>query len=70
MLKKDSEDKVGVVTSGCPSPTLGVNIAMGYVNTNTLGTDKEIDLLIRNKQKVPAKIVKLPFVKTNYHFVK
>lgn len=58
-------DAVGRVTSGCPSPTLGKNIAMGYVKTpfNKAGTALEI--LVRGKPR-KAEVVKMPFVKSQY----
>jgi aminomethyltransferase len=58
-------DVVGKITSGCPSPTLGKNIAMGYVKTpfNKAGTALEV--LVRGKRR-KAEVVKMPFVKSNY----
>ncbi len=58
-------DVVGKITSGCPSPTLGKNIAMGYVKTpfNKAGTTLEV--LVRGKRR-KAEVVKMPFVKSNY----
>jgi aminomethyltransferase len=54
--------KVGQVTSGMKSPTLGKSIGLGYVETpfSKRGTELEID--IRGK-KVLAKVVKTPFYK-------
>ena len=55
-----SGKEVGKVTSGGYSPTLGVNIGLGYVPIElaTIGTD--IDIIIRNKP-VPANIVNKRF---------
>jgi len=52
----------GIVTSGTPSPTLGVPIAMGYVPVGggTVGTVYEVG--IRN-QRAAAEVVALPFYK-------
>lgn len=52
--------RVGEVTSGCLSPTLGKSIAMAYVETeySAEGTELEVDLGGRPQ---PARIVKLPF---------
>lgn len=52
--------KVGAVTSGSYSPTLGKAIAMGYVahEFSTPGMDLHID--IRGSQE-PARVVELPF---------
>lgn len=60
------EDKtIGKVTSGCPSPTLGQNIAMGYVESgyHKIGTD--VGVVVRGKRR-RAKVVKMPFVKSKY----
>jgi aminomethyltransferase len=58
-------DCIGEVTSGCPSPSLKQNIAMGYVNTKFSQPDTKILIEIRNK-KHEAEVVKLPFVPTRY----
>ena len=61
----DSNDNlIGEVTSGGFSPSLGVPISMGYINTPSLN-QKEIFLDVRGK-KIPAEVVKLPFVPHNY----
>lgn len=54
---------VGVVTSGCPSPTLGHPIAMALLDTaaQELGTALSIDT--GKGDQLPAKVVKLPFYK-------
>jgi len=54
--------KVGVVTSGTVSPVLDMPIAMGYVDIDYASEGKEINFNIRGKE-IPAKIVKLPFIK-------
>ena len=53
---------IGVVTSGCMSPTAKVGVGLGYVKPefNKVGT--EIAVLIRNKE-VKAEVVKPPFRK-------
>jgi aminomethyltransferase len=53
-------EKIGVVTSGSISPTLNVNIGLGYID-KPLKTDDEIQIMIRGKL-YSAKIVKRPFV--------
>jgi aminomethyltransferase len=57
-----SNNKIGVVTSGTVSPMLDKPIAMGYVETNFAEIGSNVNFLIRGKE-VPAKVVKLPFVK-------
>lgn len=56
---------VGKVTSGCPSPTLGKNIAMGYVETPFHKPGTPIEVLVRGRRR-KAEVVKMPFVKTQY----
>jgi glycine cleavage system T protein (aminomethyltransferase) len=50
----------GVVTSGAPSPTLGMPIAMAYMDTGVDTTDITVD--IRGKRE-PVDVVTLPFYK-------
>lgn len=59
-------DKVGVVTSGCPSPTLGQNIAMGYVRDGLHKAGTELEVLVRGRLR-KATVTKMPFVPTKYH---
>jgi len=60
---------VGVVTSGCPSPTLDYNIAMGYVSTSHARLNNELLVSVRKKQ-FTASVCKLPFVPLKYHYKK
>ena len=60
-ISKDSH-----ITSGCPSPTLGSNIAMAYVPKEVGVVGSEIDVNVRNKI-VKAKVCKLPFVPCTYY---
>lgn len=57
-----NNDKVGFITSGTVSPMLDKPIAMGYVDIKYAEIGSEVNFLIRGKE-VPAKVVKLPFVK-------
>lgn len=59
-------ETVGHVTSGCPSPTLGGNVAIGYVESTSAKPGTRLQLLVRNK-KIDAEVAKMPFVKTNYY---
>ncbi|QQP36211.1 Aminomethyltransferase, partial [Caligus rogercresseyi] len=62
----DSEsNKIGHVTSGCPSPTLKKNVAMGYVAKSSVKVGSKVQVRVRNKL-VEAEITKMPFVKCNY----
>jgi aminomethyltransferase len=57
---------IGKITSGGPSPTLGHNIAMGYVPPAfaELGTDLKV--IVRGKPAA-AEVVATPFVATRYY---
>ncbi|WP_104735892.1 glycine cleavage system aminomethyltransferase GcvT [Hanstruepera ponticola] len=54
--------KIGEVTSGTMSPSLGKGIGLGYVPTIFSDIDSKIHIQIR-KNAVPATVVKLPFYK-------
>jgi len=54
--------KIGEVTSGTQSPTLGKGIGLGYVTKAYSKPDSEIFVRVRNKD-MKARVVKLPFVK-------
>ncbi len=55
-------EKVGVITSGGPSPVLGCNIAMAYVkNDKEICTGSNVQVMIREKLH-DAEVVKRPFV--------
>jgi len=54
---------IGRVTSGTMSPSLSKGIGLGYVKTECSKDGTEIFIVVRNK-KIPAKIVKPPFIKS------
>ncbi|MFS4467746.1 glycine cleavage system aminomethyltransferase GcvT [Maribacter sp. 2210JD10-5] len=54
--------KIGIVTSGTMSPSLGKGIGLGYVPVIFSEIGSKINIQIR-KKAVPATIVKLPFYK-------
>ena len=58
--------EVGVITSGGPSPSLGKNIAMGYVLTpySKLGTVVNVE--VRGKTW-PTTVTKMPFNPARYY---
>lgn len=57
------------MTSGCPSPSLGKNIAMGYVEVAHSRVGTTLTVEVRKKQH-PALVTKMPFVPTKYYTVK
>ena len=54
--------KIGNVTSGTVSPVLEKPIALGYVEKEFAYEGANVNFMIRGKE-VPAKVVKLPFLK-------
>ncbi|KAL7810552.1 hypothetical protein V8C44DRAFT_332517 [Trichoderma aethiopicum] len=58
-------DKIGVITSGVPSPTLGKNIAMGYVKDGLHKAGTEVDVVVRGRKR-PAVVTKMPFTPAKY----
>ena len=60
---------IGTVTSGCPSPTLGKNIAFAYVSRSCSKNGTLVNIQVR-KKVFRAEIVKMPFVPTSYYIVK
>lgn len=55
-------EKVGQVTSGTVSPSLGVPIAMGYVASKLSKPGNSVEIDIRGK-RAPADVIKPPFYK-------
>jgi len=55
--------KIGVVTSGTMSPSMGKGIGLGYVPTVFADIGSKIHIQIR-KKSIPATVVKLPFYKS------
>lgn len=58
-------NKIGTVTSGCPSPSLGRNISMGYVENGYHKSGMQVGVKVRNKVG-EGQVTKMPFVPTNY----
>lgn len=61
----DGAETLGTVTSGIPSPTVGKNIAMGYIRSGHHKKGTEIAVDVRNKLR-KAVVTPMPFVKTKY----
>ncbi|KAM5148203.1 aminomethyltransferase, mitochondrial [Mantella aurantiaca] len=60
---------IGEVTSGCPSPSLKLNVAMGYVEPEYAKAGTALKLEVR-KKLVDGVTSKMPFVPTKYYSVK
>jgi len=56
------EARVGEVTSGAPSPTLGYGIGLAYVETEFAEPGTKLELEVRGA-RVPVEVVKKPFYK-------
>ena len=65
-LYDQAGEKVGYVTSGIPSPTLGYPIAMAYVSSTLSKVDTPLEVEIRG-QKHPFIVAKMPFQQQNYY---
>lgn len=64
-IQNPAGKKVGEVTSGGFGPSLNGPLAMGYAETAAAAPGHALTLIVRGKP-LPAKVVPLPFVKTNY----
>ncbi|XP_045778871.1 aminomethyltransferase, mitochondrial [Maniola jurtina] len=69
VLKNTKGENIGKVTSGCPSPSLGGNVAMGYVLEELKKVGTELLVNIRGKD-VSCKIAKMPFIPSKYYVKK
>lgn len=58
--------ELGKITSGCPAPSLGNNIAMGYVPTEFSKNGTNVNVKIRDKM-YKALVTKMPFVPSHYY---
>ena len=59
-------NKVGVVTSGGPAPSLANKcIGMGYIDSGSNKLNTELVAVVRGKE-VPIRTAKMPFVPNNY----
>jgi aminomethyltransferase len=63
-VQKDGE-VIGNITSGVPSPTLGKNIAMGYVKDGLHKSGTEVDIVVRGRKRRGV-VAKMPFIQTRY----
>jgi aminomethyltransferase len=56
----------GIVTSGIPSPTLGTNIAMGYVASGHHKKGTQLKVKVRKSLR-DAVVRPMPFVPARYY---
>lgn len=56
---------IGKITSGCPSPTLKKNIAMGYIKDGKHKSGTEVQVVVRGRPR-KAVVTKMPFVPSKY----
>jgi aminomethyltransferase len=56
------EERVGEVTSGAPSPTLGCGVGLAYVDVEFAEPGTQLELEVRGA-RVPVEVVKKPFYK-------
>jgi aminomethyltransferase len=61
----ENGEKIGKITSGCPSPTLGKNVAMGYIKDGFHKAGTNIEVMVRGKPR-KAQVTKMPFVPSRY----
>ncbi|XP_015784994.1 aminomethyltransferase, mitochondrial [Tetranychus urticae] len=66
ILDSETGAEIGKVTSGCPSPSLNTNIAMGYLKAGKGKLGSTVKCLIRNKQ-YEFEVTKMPFVPSQYY---
>ena len=61
----ESGEKIGVVTSGCPSPSVKKNIAMGYIKDGMHKSGTEVNVVVRGRKR-KAVVAKMPFIPSKY----
>lgn len=65
----DGSKVIGETTSGCPSPSLKLNVSMGYVETDFSKNGTKVKIEVRQKL-LDAEVTKMPFVQSNYYIPK
>lgn len=64
-IVNEAGEKIGNITSGCPSPTLKKNISMGYIKDGLHKAGTEVQVVVRGKKR-NAVVTKMPFVPSKY----
>lgn len=63
-----SSAPIGRITSGLPAPTVGQNIAMGYIATANGLNKKGSQVFVEVRKKMrKAEVVGMPFIKPGYY---
>lgn len=65
VIVDEKGEKIGNITSGCPSPTLSKNIAMGYIKDGFHKAGTNVEVVVRGKNR-KAQVTKMPFVPSKY----
>lgn len=66
IMDESGSKQIGYVTSGCPSPSLKKNVAIGYVSTDQSAVGKNVQFEVR-KKLTGAQVAKMPFVPNGYY---
>lgn len=66
VTRDEKRTKVGVVTSGAPSPSLGINIGMAYTHKDFSKLKTELFAVVRGKD-IPVTLSKMPFLLAKYY---
>jgi aminomethyltransferase len=69
ILDESGTCQIGSMTSGCPSPSLKKNVAIGYINADYAATGSKVRFEVR-KKLVEAEVTKMPFVPQRYYVKK
>ncbi|KAF2447432.1 aminomethyltransferas-like protein [Karstenula rhodostoma CBS 690.94] len=62
----EAGEKIGNITSGCPSPTAKKNISMGYIKDGLHKSGTEVQVIVRGKKR-KATVTKMPFIGSKYY---
>ena len=68
-MDESGSTEIGCVTSGCPSPSLKQNVAMGYVDAAHAANGCRVKFDVR-KKLIDASVAKMPFVQHRYYVKK
>ncbi|EMR11576.1 glycine cleavage system T protein [Pneumocystis murina B123] len=66
ILNIDGSETIGRITSGCPSPSLQKNIAMGYIKTGYHKKNTNVAVNVRGKLR-NATVIKMPWIPNKYY---